>query len=243
MTTGIYKLDFKGTDKCYIGQSVNIEKRFKQHLNDLKVGNHNYKLLQAYNLYGNPALDVLIECTSDELDVLEAEAIEIFNSVNEGFNIYSCPNQAPVLKGVDSGNSKYSREQLIQAYKLLAKNPELSYNQIYELTQVSVSTLSNLVQKSVHVWLIEEFPDLALSIDSVNIIRKNNNNLKRAEYCKTHNTAKAKGIHYPDIVSPDNILYSVENVQEFARNHSISKSSLHRILTRETKSCKGWRLA
>ena len=243
MTTGIYKLDFKGTHKCYIGQSVNIEKRFTQHLTDLKTGKHNYKLLEAYNLYGNPILQVLAECTSEELDELETEAINVFNSVNDGFNIYMYPNQAPVLKGVDAGNSKYSEEQLTQAYKMLANNPELSYNQIFTLTQVPVSTLTNLVQQRSHVWLREKFPELTLNIDLANTIRKNKNNLDRAEYCRTHNTAKAKGINYPNILSPDSIVYSVENVQEFARNHGISKSSLHRILTKQTKSCKGWRLA
>lgn len=65
----------------------------------------------------------------------------------------------------------------------------------------------------------------------------------KLDFKGTHNTAKAKGINYPDILSPDSIVvYSVENVQEFARNHGISKSSLHRILTKQTKSCKGWRL-
>lgn len=36
MTTGIYCLRFKGTDKVYVGQSNNIIYRFNQHIRSLK---------------------------------------------------------------------------------------------------------------------------------------------------------------------------------------------------------------
>ena len=45
MTIGIYRLVFKDTDKCYIGQSVHIEKRFKDHLNSFKTETATTKLM------------------------------------------------------------------------------------------------------------------------------------------------------------------------------------------------------
>ena len=53
MTSGIYKIYCKSEDKSYIGKSINIEERWKQHLYELKKGNHiNNKLQKVFNKYG-----------------------------------------------------------------------------------------------------------------------------------------------------------------------------------------------
>lgn len=54
MTIGIYRLCFNGTDQCYVGQSVNIEKRYKQHLSSFINNKANPKMMEAYIQYGNP---------------------------------------------------------------------------------------------------------------------------------------------------------------------------------------------
>ena len=51
MTTGIYQLVFKGTDKVYIGQSIDIEHRYKGHISCLQLGKGVSKLQNAYNIY------------------------------------------------------------------------------------------------------------------------------------------------------------------------------------------------
>ena len=43
---GVYKILNKITGKFYIGSSVDIENRFKQHKADLNTGVHNNKYLQ-----------------------------------------------------------------------------------------------------------------------------------------------------------------------------------------------------
>jgi predicted GIY-YIG superfamily endonuclease len=52
MTIGIYRLIFPNTDKCYIGQSVNIERRYLQHLRDMEKGTAARKMQHAYSIYG-----------------------------------------------------------------------------------------------------------------------------------------------------------------------------------------------
>jgi group I intron endonuclease len=241
MTCGIYKLTFIGIDKCYIGQSINIEKRYKQHLYDMKNGTSNNKLLDAYEKYGRAILYIILECQEFELDANEEEAISIYNSVVDGFNIYKFSNQAPVLKGVEHGNAKYTKQQLIESFELLAKT-SLMYTEIEKITGVSKATVYNISKGLSHVWLSEEFPDLVKCV--IDNIQKRKVVLAsiNAEYCKNNYSAKAKGIVYPPIISPSGAIYTVDNVQEFARVHGISKSSLHRILTKEVKQCKGWRL-
>ena len=44
MTIGIYLLRFNGTHKVYVGQSINIEKRYTDHLYVLKRGLGTYKM-------------------------------------------------------------------------------------------------------------------------------------------------------------------------------------------------------
>lgn len=53
MTIGIYQIKNKINGKVYIGQSINIEKRLKRHLNDLrKLKHRNQHLQNAFNKYG-----------------------------------------------------------------------------------------------------------------------------------------------------------------------------------------------
>lgn len=55
-TAGLYAIENKKTGQVYIGQSVYIESRWKEHKNSLKRGDHpNHCLLKDYNEYGAEA--------------------------------------------------------------------------------------------------------------------------------------------------------------------------------------------
>lgn len=70
MSSGIYKLIF--TDKSiYIGKSVDIEKRWEQHLKAMKKGTHTARIQDAYNSYGLPKLETIMECHPHHIDILE----------------------------------------------------------------------------------------------------------------------------------------------------------------------------
>ena len=71
MATGIYRLNFNNKE-FYVGQSVNIESRFEQHLLSLINNKHTPKLQQAFKRHGHPSLDVLKECDEWLLDIMEA---------------------------------------------------------------------------------------------------------------------------------------------------------------------------
>src|SRR3990167_8397172 len=159
MTCGIYKLNFNGTDKVYIGQSVNIEKRYKQHVLTLRNGTANYKLAEAYELYGVPLLEVLIECSISELDTYEDECIEIWESATTGLNVYATATEAPTYTGFGSGNSKYSKDQILDVFQYLVNTPK-SFLEISELTLVGISTVCGISLGQQHLWLREENPEM-----------------------------------------------------------------------------------
>ena len=82
---GIYKITNKLNGKVYIGQSINIEKRWRQHINDPGYNIHN-----AIKKYGkeNFSFEVLLECSVDMLDVWETDMINLYDCVApKGYNI------------------------------------------------------------------------------------------------------------------------------------------------------------
>lgn len=70
MTTGIYLLNFKD-QAFYIGQSQDIETRWKQHRDKFEKGKAAEKMQNAYNHYGMPMGSILVECHKDFLDTFE----------------------------------------------------------------------------------------------------------------------------------------------------------------------------
>ena len=88
--TGIYKITNQVTKECYIGQSVDISKRWKDHAKcglgiDTPAGNKLYKGMQTYGIW-NFSWEVLEQCSKDLLDEKEKYYIELYDSYNFGYN-------------------------------------------------------------------------------------------------------------------------------------------------------------
>ena len=89
---GIYCIENVVNKKKYIGQSRNIQKRFKDHIKALRQGIHkNHHLQSAYDYYGESNFNfyVLEECNINQLNYLEKQYIKIFNAndTNYGYNL------------------------------------------------------------------------------------------------------------------------------------------------------------
>lgn len=88
--TGIYKITNTITNQCYIGQSVDIETRWKQHVYESKKLHEKSKFYLALNQYGVEAFEfeILEECPLEQeiLDERERYWIEYYDSYNNGYN-------------------------------------------------------------------------------------------------------------------------------------------------------------
>jgi len=87
----IYKITSKINNKVYIGSAIDFNKRKWHHIGDLRNNRHKNQKLQAHvNKYGldDICMDV-IEIVDDNLKLIEREQyyIDLFNCVNNGFNI------------------------------------------------------------------------------------------------------------------------------------------------------------
>ena len=87
---GIYKITNLITDECYIGQSVDIYKRWCDHCKcglgiDTPAGNKLYKSMQEYGLE-NFTFEVVEECNSADLDEKEKYFISLYQADTFGYN-------------------------------------------------------------------------------------------------------------------------------------------------------------
>lgn len=88
--TGIYKITNQKNDMCYIGQSVNVSDRWKQHAKcgldiDTPAGNKLYKAMMEDGIYSF-SWELLEECNKEELDEKEKFYIDLYNAYNYGYN-------------------------------------------------------------------------------------------------------------------------------------------------------------
>ena len=87
---GIYRISNLKTDQFYIGQSVDIYKRWTQHCKaglgiDTPVGNKLYKAMQEYGLQ-NFTFELLCQCSKQQLDEKEKYFIELYQADLYGYN-------------------------------------------------------------------------------------------------------------------------------------------------------------
>lgn len=82
--TGIYKITYNKDGRCYIGQSINIEHRLKEHKN-CEGQSYIHNAIKKYGL-SNFTFEVIEECSRQELDEKECYWIKFYNSYENGFN-------------------------------------------------------------------------------------------------------------------------------------------------------------
>ncbi len=74
MTTGIYRITFPdGSD--YIGKSINVEERWRQHIDKMEKGTAAKPMQMKWDKYRDFKAELLIECHEDHIDILEETLI------------------------------------------------------------------------------------------------------------------------------------------------------------------------
>lgn len=140
---GIYKFENKINHNIYVGQSVDIERRYKDHINRAK-NNHqgnsefNSVLHQAIRKYGieNFTFEIIEECSKDLLNEREKYWIQYYNSYNNGYNSTSGgDNQEATIK---------FNEDFIQIIKNLLLNSNLTYQEIHQKYNISLGRISEI---------------------------------------------------------------------------------------------------
>lgn len=234
---GIYKLVFKNTDKVYIGQSLNIQRRYSEHLYSLLHKTASGKLKEAHNLFGLPDLEILSECSLEELDIQEQECIEIYDSIENGFNSIHKTDRIVGLQGHNHGSCIHSKEELIAIMINLIEYPDLSYKQISKKLNVSFNTVAQIAGLRSHSWLNNDYPEIYAKL--VNL--KNTRNRIGSNTQDKRSCLATTGKIYK-LLSPKKEVYSITNVRAFCRDNNLHNGCIFEVLSGKRYTHKGWSL-
>lgn len=126
MSIGIYKIENKINGKIYIGQSVNIERRFNEHCR-----RDEQQIDQAIQKYGvnNFTFSILEECEIEQLNQREDYYISKYNSiVPNGYNLGYCHS---TCLGENNGASKLTDQDVVYMRNIYASRLYTSARQIW----------------------------------------------------------------------------------------------------------------
>lgn len=138
MICGIYKIVNKINGKCYIGQSINIEARFKQHIRSTRYKNKVNKLYNALRKYGveNFVFSVICEVPQSSLNEYEISYIKYYNSFTNGYNSTSGGDYY-CYEGISKSNRLQSfRDKTSKAQKKLLADPEIYNKRCEQLNSI-----------------------------------------------------------------------------------------------------------
>lgn len=221
---GIYLLMFTSGSK-YVGQSINVNKRFNNHISQLRNGTHYSALItREYEQHGFPEFRLLKECKAEELDYLEEQFIK---ELNPELNVLKVSTSSPNYYGETANGSHLTNEEYLSIFRCL-QDARLSLNDVANMHDVSYALVNNIAQGSSHKWLLEQYPE------EYAIMRE----------CKRIRGKSPKLIGYPDIKDPSGKIHKIEGTAaDFAREHNLQRSNLSAVLNGRLKSVSGWRLA
>ena len=173
--SGIYKITNTITNKVYIGSSVNVISRIRQHENALKTNKHVNKHLQnSFNMYGiNSFMHECIEIVEnlDDLLVREQYWLDSLDSYNPSFGYNECKIAGNTLgrvkseeekektAGFNNRNSKLSEEIAFKIMKeyLLGDKTQIEISKLFNLSTCIVSKfLNGKTYKKVYNLLTEQ---------------------------------------------------------------------------------------
>lgn len=130
---GIYKITNKINNKSYIGKSIDIQKRWKYHLDNFNCKKEYDKTLyRAFRKYGesNFSFEILEEINEEDYDLISDERekywIKFYNTLETGYNETS---------GGDGGYSEKARNKI----KKLTDDEVKKIRQMYADCNICVS--------------------------------------------------------------------------------------------------------
>lgn len=239
---GIYKIENKINDKVYIGQSIDIDKRWNNHIRELNGNRHYNEYLQnAWNKYGSNSFnfEVIEECTLESIDEREIFWIESYNSMDSKFG-YN-------LTAGGKGRHKYSWTEEMKEHLSKIRNP----NAILQLdldgkilerwrsgsyaareTKIPISGIMNCVkddgdqyQSHGYIWIYEYvYYDKNFNID---------------EYIKEHIAKRPRIIEYDLYGNIVNIWNNAVEIRKYYGKNSVIYKCLTSVLKHDRRSVRG----
>ena len=152
MTCGIYKIYCKENNRTYIGSSNNIERRFKEHISNLKNNRHiNNYLQNSWNKYGEDSFSftIITVCYEQERFKLEQFYIDITK------NLFNCVLQIE--------NSHYKKRFI--SNETLSKMKQSQNKRLWTKEQKDIST--ETISKYRHLAIEKTSKKIIVTIEGI----------------------------------------------------------------------------
>lgn len=157
---GIYKITNNINGKVYIGQSIDINRRWRSHKKDYKnIDTKFYRAIRKYGL-NNFSFEVIEQSSIDKLDERESYWIRFYNSIEDGYN--TIPGG---VKGVPFP-TKLSDEEVNKICALL-KDSSLLQKDIARIFNVHENTIQNINVGKSRRLLNWDYPIRSKSIKNI----------------------------------------------------------------------------
>ena len=143
MKSGIYKIENTINKKHYIGQSEDLENRIKEHKYLMsKLKENNKKLNNDIAKYGidNFEIHIVEFCKVEELDEKEKKYIELYNSIENGYNTR--------IGGYDGRKYKKDNNKIIRSINI---DDEI-WKKLQELAKKENRSASNFIEYLIKMW-------------------------------------------------------------------------------------------
>ena len=143
MKSGIYKIENMINKKHYIGQSEDLENRIKEHKYLMsKLKENNKKLNNDIAKYGidNFEIHIVEFCKVEELDEKEKKYIELYNSIENGYNTR--------IGGYDGRKYKKDNNKIIRSINI---DDEI-WKKLQELAKKESRSASNFIEYLIKMW-------------------------------------------------------------------------------------------
>lgn len=139
MSIGIYKITNIINNKCYIGQSIDINRRFSRHKTYAK-NKIDYPLYKDINMFGleNFTFEIVELCHNRDLNIREKYWIDFYNSVQQGYNL-TIGGQSLSIKLL-----KLTEDDIDNIIDMLKNRLDLSQNEIADIMAVGIDTISEI---------------------------------------------------------------------------------------------------
>lgn len=219
----IYRIINLTTGKSYVGQSVNVIKRKRQHFSNLRCGRHENDYLQkSYNKYGLSSfkfevLEKMGVLSDEEVSSREVFWITYYDSYNSGYNltiggegtkrrVFSEEERRLISKRVaGKGNPFFGKKHTLEVRKKISTNQSLrtgSKNSFYGKTHSKdwKEKRQLLYKEKVESGWISPNKGVPKPLEAVNLMKENMPHRKEivvdgVEYPSISECSKRLGLH------------------------------------------------
>lgn len=241
---GIYKWENLINHKCYIGQSIDLNKRIAHHFSNIKNGRYDNPLYRAINKYGLENFDVAIIEVLEASDDLKSKLDEREKYYIQKYNSYGKNGYNQTLGG-DGGISgyKFTSEQREHVSRNSIKVAEEKSKRIY---------MYNIKTRYIQIWIdVKHTADYLkvngatirkACLDKIHLIKKEwvlgyseiDVKTRAKDVSKYKNTGSFQQQYYGTFIYKGDKF--VGNIKDAAEYFKISKSYLYGICNKSRRS-------